>query len=557
MTSRQISNHLIFFTLVFTLCIGAIWTPVQAAPSAATSPVEYLVFKFYLDPALVPDMGFAKMVLPKYVLDMNAILAKNTNKQFVFDPETGIILTSVRPQTGSAPSPLPTAGFEIWAYAKPATNSLSWGGYASLDVSGAGVLSDLNWTRLYDPDNLAAADVLDYTLQINNMLHEFAHVFGAGIGEYYNLAAIKDLTGVSPLMDINLYNSGDLFWSDKPDFMSDPLLRLTRADSRSSYLAAVRYSNLTAAIISGQYRNGIPSFTQFTVTVLDQNGQPIPQADVKVWSVTYLSASTLLFDGMTDVNGQITLNWGGTSNPHNANNFLRLIKVYKDGVSLMSPKYISIYDADIALLVNHSSSYVITMNVAPVQPVSYVADFTSLGGQDGWVLESRSKSNLGGSLNATNITFNLGDDQYNRQYRSILSFDTSALPDNAVISSITLKIKKQGLVGANPFTSHGNILVDIRKSFFGTLAALQINDFQSASSLNKAASLLNAPTSDGWYSTSFSASAFSFVNLTGVTQLRLEFEKIDSNNRADFLKFFSGNADAASRPVLEIQYTVP
>jgi hypothetical protein len=99
--------------------------------------------------------------------------------------------------------------------------------------------------------------------------------------------------------------------------------------------------------------------------------------------------------------------------------------------------------------------------------------------------------------------------------------------------------------------------VDIRKSFFGTLAALQINDFQSASSLNKAASLLNAPTSDGWYSTSFSASAFSFVNLTGVTQLRLEFEKIDSNNRADFLKFFSGNADAASRPVLEIQYTVP
>lgn len=44
----------------------------------------------------------------------------------------------------------------------------------------------------------------------------------------------------------------------------------------------------------------------------------------------------------------------------------------------------------------------------------------------------------------------------------------------------------------------------------------------------------------------------------GLTQLRLAFAKDDNNDRgADYLKFSSGNAAAASRPALVIGYSLP
>src|SRR5258706_15373029 len=121
--------------------------------------------------------------------------------------------------------------------------------------------------------------------------------------------------------------------------MADPLLQLTHASTRAAYLAAVRYSNLTAAIMNGDYRNGIPSFNQFTVQVLDENGQPLADANVKVWGISgntpYLSG--LLLDGLTDENGQIVFPWGRLAVAHNTNDFFQLNKVYIDSDSVGKP----------------------------------------------------------------------------------------------------------------------------------------------------------------------------------------------------------------------------
>ncbi|MCJ7723500.1 MAG: hypothetical protein MUP03_05150, partial [Anaerolineales bacterium] len=76
---------------------------------------------------------------------------------------------------------------------------------------------------------------------------------------------------------------------------------------------------------------------------------------------------------------------------------------------------------------------------------------------------SNETSGIGGTKNNTDTTFVLGDNQQDKQYRAILSFNTSTLPDNAVITKVTLKIRKQGLVGSNPFSTHQGLLVDIRK----------------------------------------------------------------------------------------------
>jgi len=185
------------------------------------------------------------------------------------------------------------------------------------------------------------------------------------------------------------------------------------------------------------------------------------------------------------------------------------------------------------------------------------ATFRSVGAQDGWVLESSERSNMGGTMDAAATTFNLGDDAANRQYRAILSFNTASLPDTAVVTYATLKIKKQGLVGTNPFTTHGALRVFIRKPSFGSLA-LQLMDFQVAPASPLAASFGATPVST-WYSALFNGAGVTGINRSGTTQFRLRFTLDDNNDHgADFVKFFSGNSlTVANRPELDLEYYVP
>ncbi|MBI3150563.1 MAG: glycoside hydrolase family 44 protein [Chloroflexi bacterium] len=177
--------------------------------------------------------------------------------------------------------------------------------------------------------------------------------------------------------------------------------------------------------------------------------------------------------------------------------------------------------------------------------------------QDGWILESTETSNVGGTMNSTASTLNLGDDSANRQYRAILSFNTAALPDDAVITSATLKFKYAGKTGTLPFSTHGSLLADIRKGPYSNNPALQLNDFKAAASKNNLLSFTNDKVNN-WYSKSFTTANFQYINLSGITQFRLRFQ-IDDNHDfgADFLRIYSGNAAAADRPQLIIKYTLP
>lgn len=639
--------------LVLILSIVTAALPGQSV-GAADLALEQQTIKFYIDPNLAPDMDFARTVLPKYVADMNTVLAKNTRRQLAFDPNTGIILTSTKPQTDSATPPLPREGFEIWAHITQTTYPLSYGGYAGIDRSGAGVLAGLYWTRLYDPDHLASAiTVTDYTIQLDHMLHEFAHVFGAGIGEYYNVASITDTTNTAPLQDIRVNDSGDPYWSDKLDFMTDPLLRFTGTASRSEYLQRVAYSNLTAAIINDDYRNGIASFDHYTVQVVDQGGQAIAGAEVKVWSVRASSPHTsqLLYDGATDENGQVLVAWGGAGNPHNVVNLLRLIKVYWAGSPFTQPKYVSIFDADRTQLVDHASSFVVKMGavdhppteimlsnagIAENQPAGSVvgtlsaadpdagdeigyafcggaddaafqlagselqsavsfdyetrnsysiclqaddgrggtlqnsfgirvndapegnktATFSSAAANDGWVLAADASNLAGGSINSKAQTFMLGSDSSGRQYRAVLSFNTSTLPDKAVITKAIIKMKEQDVNGADLFASGESVSVDVSKPYLGANAGLQVADFQ-ASAGRDSVGMFGSTIVNGWNVAALDPSVFSLVNLKGTTQFRLRFNLMGGNSNGTLITFYSGNASAANRPVLTVEYYVP
>jgi len=204
-----------------------------------------------------------------------------------------------------------------------------------------------------------------------------------------------------------------------------------------------------------------------------------------------------------------------------------------------------------------------TINKTPINTVKIVSEtFRSNGTNDGWVLESSEDSNTGGSKNSKADTFNLGDDAKDRQYRAILHFPTNHLPDKAVVTQVILTFKSKGVVGTDPFTTHQNISVDIRKGVFNNssffnFGSLQIRSFQAPADVVSAATIQNNPV-DGWYWAMLDSKALAYINLTGATQIRLGFQLDDNDDMGDdYIKFYSGNYGAQKyRPQLQIQYYV-
>ena len=200
-----------------------------------------------------------------------------------------------------------------------------------------------------------------------------------------------------------------------------------------------------------------------------------------------------------------------------------------------------------------------TAGAAPASAVGIsLPALYSVGAQDGWILESAQTSNKGGRLNSSGMSLLLGDDGQKRQYRSILSFNTAGLPENAIIGSVKLTLHRQSVTGTgNPFKLFQGLLVDVRSGYFGT-AALQTTDFQAAASKGALGPYMPVPV-NGAYTISLSSTAFPSINRNGTTQLRLRF-KLDDNNdlAANTISFYSGNyANAAYRPKLVIVYSLP
>jgi hypothetical protein len=192
--------------------------------------------------------------------------------------------------------------------------------------------------------------------------------------------------------------------------------------------------------------------------------------------------------------------------------------------------------------------------------VPTTATFSSSGTRDGWVLESGHHSRRGGKTSATATTVRLGDDASKRQYRGILSFSTASLPHDAVITNVTLRVKKQGVTGGgDPVTAFHGFMVDVKRGYFGTSSTLQAGDFQASASRSYGS--FRPTATGGWYSFDLTG-AKSYVNrvatYSGLTQIRLRFALDDNNNRvANYLSLYSGNAAASVRPQLVVTYYVP
>jgi hypothetical protein len=179
----------------------------------------------------------------------------------------------------------------------------------------------------------------------------------------------------------------------------------------------------------------------------------------------------------------------------------------------------------------------------------------SIGAEDGNILESGENTTVGGMVGSSaSNDIHAGDGSANKQYRSILSFDTSSLPDGATIQSATLRLSRSNITGTSPFSWGGQCRIDIRNGAFDGNAALAVADFQATASATNVAQMSNAASDNAWSTGSLNASGWAQINKTGKTQLRVYFSTDDNNNgSADFMKFRSGNA-ASNKPELVIVY---
>ena len=240
-------------------------------------------------------------------------------------------------------------------------------------------------------------------------------------------------------------------------------------------------------------------------------------------------------------NGEITTTFG-TSDDH-----LHSIILQSDGKIIAAGSTSNGTNTGIAL-----ARYL----VANVKSVT--ATFISEGANDGTILESYQNSGVGGTQNGFATTISVGDDPGNRQYRSILSFHTQSIPDNAVITAAQLMIRYQGVVGTDPFPTFGNLLVDIHSGYFGNSIGLELADFSAPASPSTYQEHLS-PMPYNWYGTNLStASNLELINKAGWTQFRLRFAlPSNKNNISDYDKFYSGEGPTGSQPQLIVTYYVP
>ncbi len=217
------------------------------------------------------------------------------------------------------------------------------------------------------------------------------------------------------------------------------------------------------------------------------------------------------------------------------------VKPSKAGVYSFTPTYRSY---------SHVTSGKTNQNYRP----NYLAVFGSVAADDGYIGESSTTPGTGGGMNSTNTVLRTGDNASNLQIRSILSFNTSAIPDGAVIYKVNLVLAVHDVVGT-PFLSLGGLTLDIKKAYFGWNRSLALGDFSAVSSMDAAGSIA-APSAGKSYGTLVS-SAYQYVNKTGLTQLRMRFlSPTNSNAAADYINYYSGNVTSYS-PKLQVFYYVP
>ena len=176
------------------------------------------------------------------------------------------------------------------------------------------------------------------------------------------------------------------------------------------------------------------------------------------------------------------------------------------------------------LVDNVGTSATVTVNVLEGSGggTPLLAEFSNEDANDGYV-----KANADGSAPAVGTLeaysgLALGRGADGKLNRSLLSFDTSSLPDGATLVSATVTVAYRSASGDPWSNPAGNTLViDVNNGCFGG-CAIETGDYAAAASASAVAQLLRF-SGGSQTSNAFASSGLSAINRGGRTQLRLRF----------------------------------
>ena len=190
---------------------------------------------------------------------------------------------------------------------------------------------------------------------------------------------------------------------------------------------------------------------------------------------------------------------------------------------------------------------------------STTVTFYSIASQDGRIWESGENTNVGGGGNSTDnntTAIRVGDTNADEQYKNIVSFNTSTIPDGATITAATLRLVRGTISGSNPFSTHGPCVADIRTGGFGGSTAFAYSDWEAAATATNVVTL-SSPGSNGSASSgALSSTGRGAISKTATTQLRVYCTLGDNDDLGfDYIGFYPGETStAANRPQLIVTY---
>ncbi|TDO35121.1 poly(hydroxyalkanoate) depolymerase family esterase [Kribbella sp. VKM Ac-2527] len=160
--------------------------------------------------------------------------------------------------------------------------------------------------------------------------------------------------------------------------------------------------------------------------------------------------------------------------------------------------------------------------------------FSGIESQDGYV-----KANQDGSSPSVGTLANLavGRGTDGKHNRALLSFDTSAIPDDATISRAWLTVTHSSGSG-DPWAGGNRLLADLRTGCFGACAT-EASDWAGTPTATAVASLASF-SSGSRVSSDLSPGGLGAINRTGTTQLKLRFDQPPASTAYRFLQSGTG-----------------
>lgn len=181
------------------------------------------------------------------------------------------------------------------------------------------------------------------------------------------------------------------------------------------------------------------------------------------------------------------------------------------------------------------------------------ATFYSEGVNDGYV------DRIGGGFSSNGVR--MGDDgpfnfagNASNDYFGILSFDTGSIPDDATVTGASIYIIKSS-ENDNPFTKGDGRapVLDIKSGNFGNSDGLESIDATSiADGYDVGCFQGNGVNNKDAIRIDIDASALSYVNVLGKTQVRLSFDFSDWS--PEYINFYDGSGTGAFSPPTEDEF---